>query len=127
MPRATVLKGFPFSRTGTDTHTAVAGVDIDVPDHLVDGLAREGFIRMYGQKGAGAAPENKAEAAAPENKTGGGNVDHPLVAKHRGRGSWSIMDGEEEVVQGLTREQAEAFNALPAHERETAALELAGA
>ena len=35
-------------------------------------------------------------------------------AKHRGAGSYSIMDGETELREKLTREQAEAFNALDA-------------
>lgn len=33
-------------------------------------------------------------------------------AKHRGGGSYSVMLGDEEVVQGLDKEQAEQFNAL---------------
>jgi hypothetical protein len=33
-------------------------------------------------------------------------------AKHRGAGSYSIMEGDAEVREKLTKEQAEAFNAL---------------
>ena len=35
-------------------------------------------------------------------------------AKHRGAGSYSIMDGDTELREKLTKEQAEAFNALDA-------------
>jgi hypothetical protein len=33
-------------------------------------------------------------------------------AKHRGAGSYSILEGENELREKLTKEQAEAFNAL---------------
>jgi hypothetical protein len=33
-------------------------------------------------------------------------------AKHRGAGSYSIMEGENELRDKLTKDQAEAFNAL---------------
>ncbi len=33
-------------------------------------------------------------------------------AKHRGGGSYSVMMGDEEVVSGLDKNQAERFNAL---------------
>lgn len=36
----------------------------------------------------------------------------PPEAKHRGAGSYSIMDGETEIREKLTKEQADAFNAL---------------
>lgn len=35
-------------------------------------------------------------------------------AKHRGAGSYSIMEGDAELREKLTKEQAEAFNALDA-------------
>lgn len=44
--------------------------------------------------------------AAPLASTG-------LTAKHRGGGSYSVMDGKgEELVSGLSKEDAEAFNVL---------------
>lgn len=36
----------------------------------------------------------------------------PLEAKHRGGGSYSIMRGDEEVVEKLSKADAEAFNAM---------------
>ena len=45
----------------------------------------------------------KAEAAAPEGE---------LSAKHRGAGSYSILSNGKEVVEGLTKKEATAFNAL---------------
>lgn len=35
-----------------------------------------------------------------------------LVAKHRGGGSYSIMRGDEEVKEGLSKADAEAFNGM---------------
>lgn len=40
-----------------------------------------------------------------------------LLAKHRGGGSYSVMKGDEEVLDKLTRDQAEAFNALSADDQ----------
>lgn len=41
-----------------------------------------------------------------------------LVAVHRGGGSYSVMRGEEEVLQGLKKSEAAEFNAQPAADRE---------
>ncbi|MBI5111856.1 MAG: hypothetical protein HZA68_07775 [Rhodovulum sp.] len=40
-----------------------------------------------------------------------------LHAVHRGRGSYSIMQGEEELADGLTKADADAFNALSPADR----------
>lgn len=41
-----------------------------------------------------------------------------LAAVHRGRGSWSIMRGAAEVQSGMTKADAEVFNALTDDEKE---------
>lgn len=41
-----------------------------------------------------------------------------LEAKHRGRGSYSVMDGDVEVMEGLTKADADAFNALSDDDKE---------
>lgn len=38
--------------------------------------------------------------------------EHDLLAVHRGRGSYSIMRGGEELLEGLTKAEADDFNAL---------------
>jgi hypothetical protein len=38
-------------------------------------------------------------------------------AEHRGRGSYSVMNGDAEAVAGLTKDEAIAFNALSAAEK----------
>lgn len=43
-----------------------------------------------------------SEKAAPKNA-----LDDELRVVHRGRGSYSVMRGDTEVVEGLTREEAE--------------------
>lgn len=54
-----------------------------------------------------------------------------LIAKHRGGGSYSVMKGDDEVLDKLAKDQAEAFNALSADEKalaiEYAQAERAGA
>lgn len=52
---------------------------------------------------AAAVEAMKAEATAPEGE---------LTAKHRGAGSYSILSDGEEVVEGLKKAEATAFNAL---------------
>lgn len=49
----------------------------------------------------------KAQLAKHEPATG-------PEAKHRGAGSYSIMEGETEIREKLTKEQAETFNGLDA-------------
>lgn len=39
------------------------------------------------------------------------------VAKHRGRGVWSIVDGDVTVLEGLGRDEATEFNALGAEDK----------
>lgn len=45
---------------------------------------------------------------------GGNNAPKVYEAKHCGAGSWSILDGDTEVREKLTKEQAETFNKLDA-------------
>lgn len=78
--------------------------------------------------------KRKADEKARENGTSDANIEQPITndglkvghipsevpalevsnleAKHRGRGSYSIMRGDEEVKEGLTKEDADAFNSL---------------
>lgn len=41
-----------------------------------------------------------------------GSGDAPLKAAHRGGGSYSIMRGDEEIVDKLSKEDADSFNAM---------------
>ncbi|MDX3926742.1 MAG: hypothetical protein QHC90_13185 [Shinella sp.] len=43
--------------------------------------------------------------------------DNELKAVHRGRGSWSIVQGKTELKEGLSKEDAEAFNAMSAEDK----------
>lgn len=45
---------------------------------------------------------------------GDGGGEQGPKAVHRGAGSYSVMEGESELVEKLTKEEAEAFNALDA-------------
>lgn len=51
--------------------------------------------------------EKKAKAPEPLPPTG-------PTAVHRGAGSYSVMEGDKELVEKLTKEEAEAFNKLDA-------------
>ena len=42
--RVSILKSFLFSRDGITSLQAVAGSDDDIPDRLISGLQREGFV-----------------------------------------------------------------------------------
>lgn len=57
-----------------------------------------------------------AKAAKPSSDGGQGGSDE-LKAVHRGRGSYSIMRGSEELAEGLSKEDADAFNALTAEQK----------
>lgn len=45
------------------------------------------------------------------------DAEPELVAVHRGRGSYSIMRGAEELADGLTKADADQFNALSAADK----------
>jgi hypothetical protein len=57
---------------------------------------------------------------ASNGETGGSSESGATPAyraEHRGRGSYSVMDGEVEVVSGLAKDEAVAFNALSTAEK----------
>jgi hypothetical protein len=62
----------------------------------VDGEMRERIASAYGDKASGHEPP-KAQ-------------DGEYRAVHRGRGSYSVMRGEDEIVEGLTRLEYQSFN-----------------
>lgn len=47
----------------------------------------------------------------------GDRQNEGLIAKHRGAGRYSVMDGDTEVMGGLSKDDAEAFNALSAEDK----------
>jgi hypothetical protein len=64
---------------------------------------------------AKAAKGGETGAAKPDGEAGGSNEGAAAPAyraEHRGRGSYSVMSGDDEVAQGLTKDEAIAFNAL---------------
>lgn len=91
-----------------DAETSEPGDDVDALKARVVDL--EAIVK--------AKDEEIATLKAGKDGQGGGN-DTPKVyeAKHRGAGSWSIMDGDTEVREKLTKEQAETFNKLDAEGR----------
>ena len=68
------------------------------------------FLKIEGHK----AETKPAEKAAPADKP----ADAELKAVHRGRGSFSIMRGDAEVKEGLSKEDSDAFNSMSAADRE---------
>lgn len=59
-------------------------------------------------------PASEAEAMAEQETPA---LEQPLqsrelAAVHRGGGSWSVMDGETELVERLSTVEAKAFNAM---------------
>lgn len=51
-----------------------------------------------------------SDAAPAENE--GDDTNATLEARHKGRGSYSIFGGAKELVSDLSKEDAEAFNAM---------------
>ncbi len=81
-------KNFSFSRTGLDSVPAKVGEEHDIPDALVPGLVKEGYVDEVKPeaKAVKAAPENKAVEAAPEDK-GDETPKGPTKAPHGMGGS----------------------------------------
>lgn len=44
--------------------------------------------------------------------------DSDVIAKHRGAGSYSVMRGDEEILEKLTKADAEAFNDMSVDEQD---------
>lgn len=58
-----------------------------------------------------------AKEAAPKKEAPAAETP-ALEAKHRGKGSYSVLDASgAEVMEGLSKEDAEAFNAMTADEK----------
>ena len=72
-----VLKDFSLVADGINAVAAKVDDEIEVVEHLIEGLVKEGYVKVMGAKKAApapeakatAAPENKAVASAPENKS----------------------------------------------------------
>jgi len=72
--------------------------------------AREAVVGHPGEWSFQPFPAEKKQELAPEAKAGDEAAagDKPrFVAVHRGKGSYSVMDGDKEVVEKLTKEEAE--------------------
>lgn len=95
---------------GVKTVTLEAGesrdLDLATPDHpVIKAWVESKEIEVGGAKAA-------AKSDDTGGGSGGGGATSTLLAVHRGRGSFSIMDGDTEVLEGLTKADADAFSAL---------------
>lgn len=99
------------------------------PDDPVTGLVAvadgDGYVVKQGDETlvsgldeAGAAWFNALSDEGKAEWIAKGNSRRILEAKHRGRGSYSVMDGDDEVMEGLTKADADAFNALSDDDKE---------
>ena len=68
-----ILKSFEFSRDGRTTTLAAEGDTIDLPDAMVPGLFKEGFVGEPKKVAAPAPPPHPAAKMMPplENKDAG--------------------------------------------------------
>lgn len=92
--------------------TVPKGRAIEVREEDLQAWEKHSVVRAWFE-GRYLVPE-EAQAAAPDNDGGEGGG---LKAVHRGSGSYSVMDGDQELVEGLTKAEAKAFNALPDEEK----------
>lgn len=88
---------------------AVSGPVLIEPDQTVEVEITEAEVKVSKGTGWFEFVEDTAPEPAPVPS---------YEAKHRGGGSYSVLDAEgKEVLEKLTKEDAEAFNALSAEER----------
>ena len=85
-------------------------VEVDDPLHLAKFRGNR-FFEVSETK----AEAKKVEEAKPE-PTGPATTSE-LQAVHRGRGNFSIMQGAEEIREGLSKEEADKFNKLSSEDR----------
>ena len=80
-----------------------------------DGARSKARAELEKQNGTGQGSTGTVLSTNPDLQ---GALDpNKLEARHRGRGSWSIMRGDEELKEGLSKDDAEAFNALSDEEK----------
>ena len=101
-----ILKSFPFSRDGVTTHNAATGETVDVPDHLVPGLKKEGLLEV---KDAGPSQENKNQGGPDENKGQNGDDRETLIRT-------AISALSEESFTKEDKPEVDAINELLADE-----------
>lgn len=98
-------------RTGAERESAALGTG---SQETVTGVAKTApaVQPVSDQPEPGPAKVTPGQADAP-------NGDSDLRAVHRGRGVYAVMRGDkdEEVIEGLSKEDAEAFNALDADDK----------
>ena len=98
----------------TNTTKAVLGVNAKVDGKvrsvsLAPGETKDVDVietRVHKARVESGALKMGARAAKEAQNTSG------LEAKHRGAGSYSIMRGDEEVAEGLSKADADAFNGM---------------
>jgi len=100
----------------------VPGTPVEITDaSALIAMRMNRFFEVDGQPTAGEAKaaENEANQAAAAQTVASTQADpDEIVAKHRGGGSYSIMRGDAELVEKLTRADAEAFNAMTVEEQD---------
>jgi len=135
MAECKILKPFSYSQDGINAITATAGAIADIPDALVPGLEKEGYVtHSVAAKAIPAAAENKMLSGADENKEAPPSSPDYIVGSYEardvGRGWYAICRYGVEVsgVKKIRKDDADAFNAMSADERaEYVAAELADA
>lgn len=87
-----------------------AGEEIPVGTELTLKDEPTDWVGRYRVVGGDVSGKTAVTNPAKSDKTG-------LRAEHRGGGSYSIMDGDKEIVEKLSKAEAEEFNALDAEAR----------
>lgn len=97
------------------TAGGIFGAEGEIPVGTEITLKNEpkGWEGRYVVISGGAAAEAKTAVTNPAKTEEPGE----LVAKHRGAGSYSVMRGDEEIVDKLAKDQAEQFNSLSAEDK----------
>ncbi|WP_309086399.1 hypothetical protein [Chelativorans sp.] len=99
----------------TNISKALQGVNTSTGQvYIRPGETKDVEFTKEGEKQAKRLSFLKFGSAAAKEAEKGGNTNQPsFEAKHRGGGSYSIVDASgAEVVEKLSKEDAEAFNAM---------------
>jgi len=75
------------------------------------------FFEVSETKAEAKKAEEQAPAPASDPTTPQPNTTSELQAVHRGRGTFSIMQGADEIREGLSKEEADKFNKLSPEDR----------
>lgn len=93
--RTKAFKVFGGTEDVRPGETKTVDVEVDVTEEFIDRMKRDGVAMKPAE-----AEKTKKES------------DDALIAKHHGGGKFNVLKGDDVLLSGLSKQDADAFNAM---------------